>query len=252
LTALLASLDAACEQARAELRGGVRIIIIDNGQEPALLEQLVAPYRAQLNIELRCNPENLGYGRAQNLAIKGSQSDFHLLMNPDVVLKPEVLQRCIQYLHRHPDVVALSPEVRDIDGHCQYLCKRYPAVLDLALRGLAPGWLRRRCNKRLSRYECRSMVDRKLTAPAMLISGCFMLCRTAALQAAGAFNERFFLYFEDFALSIELARRGRIVYFPEARIVHYGGHAARKGWAHIRHFMASAYQFYRIYGWKLF
>src|SRR5690606_33354110 len=181
LNAMLASLQAACEQARQELGLQFETVLIDNGQEPELLEELCAPYRDALNIRTLINTENMGYGRAHNLAVRDATADFHLMMSPDVVLKPETLQRGLQYLQRNPDVVALSPEVRDIDGRCQYLCKRYPSVLDLGLRGLAPARLRKLFDKRLSHYECRNMVDRKLTARAQLISGCFMLCRGEAV-----------------------------------------------------------------------
>jgi hypothetical protein len=251
LNALLASLEDACEYMRTEQRLLLDTVLIDNGQEPELLAQVCARYKASLSIRCILNTDNVGYGRAHNQAIGSSKAEFHLLMNPDVVLKPGILLRGIQYLQRQLDVVALSPEVRDIDGRCQYLCKRYPSVLDLALRGLAPAALRRPFEKRLKLYECRNMVDRKLTAPAQLISGCFILCRGDILRKIGGFNERFFLYFEDFALSIELAKFGKLMYFPEARIVHYGGHAARKGSKHIRYFVRSAFIFFSIYGWKL-
>jgi GT2 family glycosyltransferase len=251
LNALLVSLQDACEHARDELRISIDTVVVDNGQEGELLQQLCAPYQQALNLRYILNPDNIGYGRAHNLAIRQTTADFHLVMNPDVVLKPDVLLRCIQYLLRHPEAVALSPEVRDIDSKCQYLCKRYPTVLDLGLRGLAPRALRKVFDKRLALYECRNMVDRMLTAPAQLISGCFMFCRGPALRQVGGFNEAFFLYFEDFALSIELRKLGKLVYLPEARIVHYGGHAARKGWTHIRYFVRSAYVFFAIYGWKL-
>jgi len=251
LTALLASLQVACEQAREELGVALETVLVDNGQEPEVLQEICAPYLENLGIRYVFNATNRGYGRAHNQVIRGSQADFHLLMNPDVVLKPDTLLRALRYLQRNPDVMALSPEVRDIDGRCQYLCKSYPNVLDLLLRGLAPAALRRRFDKRLALYECRNMVDRKLTVQARLISGCFMLCRTSALQQVGGFDEQYFLYFEDFALSIELGKQGKLVYFPDARIVHYGGHAARKGWKHIRYFAQSAHIFFSHYGWKL-
>ena len=78
-----------------------------------------------------------------------------------------------------------------------------------------------------------------------------MLCRTSALQSAGGFNERFFLYFEDFALSRELGKQGALHHVPTVRIIHHGGGASRKGLKHIRYFAASALRFYQQYGWKL-
>src|SRR5690606_5575960 len=97
----------------------------------------------------------------------------------------------------------------------------------------------------------RAMVDGEATAAVDLISGCFMLCRTAMLKQAGGFNEKFFLYFEDFALSIELRKFGTLMYVPAVKIVHFGGDASRKGLRHIGYFAASAARFYRRYGWKL-
>lgn len=250
-TAMLASLDAALEAAEASWRLRTRLIIVDNGGQEAQLRELLGDYPA-LPVELVVNTENVGYGRAQNQALAMAQCDYHVVMNPDVVVQPECLLRGLNYLEREADVVALSPEVTDIRGCLQYLCKCYPAVLDLALRGFAPRGLRQAFARRLALYECRSMVDKRLTARAELISGCFMLIRGEALRAVGGFNERFFLYFEDFALSIELARHGRLMYYPPMAIVHYGGHAARKGAEHIRMFTRSAVSFFNLYGWKLF
>lgn len=250
-TAMLASLDAALETAQSAWRLRTRLIIVDNGQQVEQLRSVLAEY-PRLPAELIVNEQNLGYGRAQNQALARAQADYHVLMNPDVVVQPECLLRGLQFLEREPQVVALSPQVTDIHGRLQYLCKRYPSVFDLALRGFAPSSLRRLFEPRLALYECRSMVNKKLTARAELISGCFMLCRGEALRKAGGFNERFFLYFEDFALSIELARLGKLMYYPQISIVHYGGYAARKGWAHIRLFARSAVSFFNLFGWKLF
>ncbi|HHX83579.1 MAG TPA: glycosyltransferase family 2 protein [Pseudomonadaceae bacterium] len=250
-TAMLASLDAALESAAALPQLTIRLIIVDNGQQAAELQPLLDAFPA-LRAELVSNTENVGYGRAQNQALAMAQADYHLLMNPDVVVQPECLLRGLQYLQREVEVVALSPQVTDIHGRLQYLCKRYPSVFDLALRGFAPAALRKFFEPRLARYECRSMVNKKLTARAELISGCFMLCRGPALRRAGGFDERFFLYFEDFALSIELAKQGLLMYYPQISIVHYGGYAARKGWTHIRLFARSALRFFNLYGWKLF
>lgn len=250
-TAMLASLEAALEAAAAAFRLDTRLIIVDNGQQAEQLRVLLQDY-PQLPVELVPNPVNVGYGRAQNQALTMAQCDYHVVMNPDVVVQPECLLRGLHYLEREPGVVALSPEVTDIRGGLQYLCKRYPSVFDLALRGFAPAAVRRAFARRLALYECRAMVDKRLTARAELISGCFMLLRGSALHRVGGFNERFFLYFEDFALSIELARVGKLMYYPQMAIVHYGGHAARKGMEHIRLFTRSAVSFFNLFGWKWF
>ena len=66
-----------------------------------------------------------------------------------------------------------------------------------------------------------------------IVSGCFMLFRTDVLQQLEGFDPRFFLYFEDFDISLRAGRVSRIAYVPQVKVVHHGGHASRKGWRHI-------------------
>ena len=47
------------------------------------------------------------------------------------------------------------------DGTTEYLCKRYPAVIDLALRGFAPRFVRALFRRRLDRYEMRDRIERR-------------------------------------------------------------------------------------------
>jgi GT2 family glycosyltransferase len=79
-----------------------------------------------------------------------------------------------------------------------------------------------------------------------------MLCRTAALKAVSGFDEGYFLYFEDFDLSLRIAKIGELAYVPAMRIKHAGGHAARKGRAHIGMFVRSAMRFFNTHGWRFF
>jgi hypothetical protein len=83
-----------------------------------------------------------------------------------------------------------------------------------------------------------------------IISGAFMLARRGAIDRTGGFDPRFFLYFEDFDWSVRLRAVARNAFVPSVTIVHHGGGAARKGWRHIRAFVASGARFYAKHGWK--
>lgn len=253
---VLADLLQSLERAVALLRkrnpdATVELTLIDNGDTALQLHPLAARLDPALRVEVLSPGRNLGYGRAHNLAITTATAPCHLVLNPDVLLDEEVLLQGLDFLDANPDVVALSPDAVDGQGRQLYLCKTYPSLLDLALRGFAPAWLQRRFARRLHRYECRAPVDAQQQADVALISGCFMLCRTPQLQELGGFDSRYFLYFEDFALSLALGKLGRLVYLPSLRIVHYGGHTGRKGLRHIRYFASSALKFFNRHGWKL-
>jgi GT2 family glycosyltransferase len=161
----------------------------------------------------------------------------------------------VKWLDAHEDVGALAPLARNAQGEREYLCKRYPAIFDLFLRGFAPGFLKRVFRRRLHRYEMRDMMDVEpprdvIGIPAL--SGAFMLVKRFAIDRTGGFDPRFFLYFEDYDWSVRLNRITKTAYVPSVQIGHHGGNAARKGWRHVYLFVKSARRFYGRHGWKWF
>ena len=121
----------------------------------------------------------------------------------------------------------------------------------LFLRGFAPGFLRRRFRAQIERYEMRDAIADRFVQGIPLASGCFMALRTELFRSLGGFDARYFMYFEDYDLSVRLARKATIAYAPAVRIVHRGGEAATKGARHVFWFMRSARQFFSRHGWKI-
>lgn len=193
---------------------------------------------------------NVGYGCGHNLSLLASDAAFHLVLNPDLIVEANAIDEALRFMAAHPQVVMLAPAVRGEDGHRQFLCKRYPSVLDLALRGFAPGWLRRLFDSRLAYYEMRDLPDDRVTAGVPLLSGSFMFCRREPIAAIGGFSDAFFVYFEDFDLSLRAARVGTLAFVPQVKAVHFGGHAARKGLRHVLLFARGAWTFFNRHGWK--
>jgi len=235
------------------VRQGIRLVLVDNGPEDAARSAALAAVvrRWPGAVAVISGQGNVGYGRGHNLAIQRGDSTYHLVLNPDVEIAPNALAQAVAFLEEHPACGLLAPAVRDGHGELQYLCKRRPTVLDLLLRGFAPGRVRERFRARLDRYEMRDLInDRDIVWDPPIVSGCFMLFRAEVLKALGGFDPRYFLYFEDFDLSLRTARLARVAYVPAVRIVHHGGGAARKGFAHVRMFVASAAKFFSRHGWR--
>ncbi len=157
----------------------------------------------------------------------------------------------IDYLRTQPDTGMVTPYGVNDQGKPLFLSKRYPTVLDFLLRGFAPAWLRNMFSDRLARYEMHN--EYLADSPCKTVeiaSGCCMLLKTDLLQKLGGFNEDYFLYFEDFDLSVRLRKYALIAFVPDMKIIHDGGHAARKGWWHIRQFSKSGRLFFSRHGWK--
>lgn len=234
--------------------GAVALDVVDNGSAaPSTLDQhLRAWVGEQGDVALRIHRGhgNVGYGRGHNLSILSGTASYHLILNPDVRLDESSVSAAITFLERHPGVGMVTPQVHGEDGARQFLCRRYPSVFTLALRGIAPEKIRRRFSHRLDRYELRDAPPIGVTRGIEIASGCFMFARGETLRAVGGFADEFFLYFEDYDLSLRLRRHADIAYVDDVRVVHAGGGVPRKGWRHILRYVRSAITFFRKHGWQ--
>lgn len=193
---------------------------------------------------------NVGYGRGHNLGMARAKADLHLVLNPDVEMEPAALDAGIRYLESHPQAGAVMPDARDEEGERQYLARSMPSVAVLLLRGFAPEWLKAPFQASLDRYEMRERDWDAEQFPIAVASGCFLLARRSALDAVGGFDPAYFLYFEDYDLSMRLAKIAPVGYSPAVRVLHHGGGAADKGWRHILWFIGSARRFFAAHGWR--
>lgn len=258
LRRLLVSLLAAVRRADAEAPLSVAVQVVCNDEEPAqvgavsgLVEEIAGTAPHCLQCELIAGHGNIGYGAAQNLAIRRNTADFHLVLNPDVELEPDALRESVRFLDANPDAVLVAPRGLDGAGRYASLAKRAPSVLVLVLRALSiqasPGFF----GRRVGRYIYNDRLPSEHPEPVDLASGCYMFCRASALKAVGGFDDRYFLYFEDFDLSRRIAENGRIYEVPGVRIRHHGGDTARRGFRRIARFVRSGIRYFNTYGWRI-
>ncbi|UXZ61879.1 glycosyltransferase family 2 protein [Burkholderia multivorans] len=249
----LASLREACGRLLARVpRCPIELFLIDNGGLGDV-SATIGRFRAQgVTCHILTGHGNIGYGRGHNLAIDRARGALHLILNPDVDLDADAFVIAYTFLEAHSDVGLLAPRIGDEAGQLQYLCRRFPSITDLFVRGFVPLRVRRMFEKRLAHYEMHDVVgEAEVVWDPPIISGCFMLFRTSVLKALGGFDARYFLYFEDYDLSLRAHDVARVAYVPAVRVIHHGGGASRKGFAHIRMFAASAFKFYNRFGWRL-
>lgn len=259
LTKCLASLAEALRQAAADgILGRAKVVIVDNGPGTGFAPLLREDAERNLSppgpgtVKVMSGHGNVGYGRGHNLAILECDESYHLVLNPDVILDPQSISEALHFMQMHEDVGFVSPAAVGAEGEKQYLCKRYPPLFDLVLRGFSPVFLRRILRARLERYEMRGETGSTPVLDIPIASGSFMFLRRDVLKKLGGFSDAFFMYFEDFDLSVRLNRVSRIAYVPAVKIIHLGGDAAGKGWGHVCMFVRSGITFYSRHGWKWF
>jgi GT2 family glycosyltransferase len=255
---LTESLMCALQRARGEfpLTADVVVVINDTREEDiAAIEGAVACIRATapefVRLRVVKGHGNVGYGAGQNRALETVESDYHLILNPDVFLQKDTLIEGLRYLDEHGEVAMLVPQGFDPQNEYARLSKRHPSILVLLLRGLAVRGSEGVWGRRVARYTYGDELPCDAPKSITLASGCFMLCRTDVLKKVNGFDERFFLYFEDYDLSLRLKNFGAIVELPQARITHYGGHTARRDLRRVAHFVRSGVRFFNRYGWRI-
>ena len=226
----------------------VQLIIVDNSPTPAL-----QPVFEDIPVEYHFYGGNAGYGRGHNWAIQKVQnSKYHLISNPDIIVAPSAIKTLTAFMEQNPDIGMVCPKILNEDGSIQFLNKRYPKVFDLFARRFIPKIFHHLIQKRLDRFEMKD-VGYEDICDVECISGCFMFCRTEVLKSVGGFDDRYFMYFEDFDLSRKIQQAGyRTVYYPQARVTHLWERASHKSMKMTLIHIKSAIKFFNKWGWKLF
>jgi len=173
---------------------------------------------------------NRGYGAGHNIALRKSLRQdvpYHIVINPDVEINPEILEELLAYMEQNPQVGQLMPKIVYPDGSLQYLCKLLPTPIELFGRRFLPEAFNR---QKMERFEMRKTGYREIMEVPYL-SGCFMMLRTSALKETGLFDERFFMYPEDIDLTRRMHKRFKTVFYPKVSIVHHheqGSYTSKK------------------------
>ena len=91
----------------------IRIIVVDNSNDQQFVENLEIKYK---NVKCVLSSENLGMGAGNNLGIKNVNSDYVLILNPDVILNKNTIEELITASRNLLDFAVIAP----ISNHLSY------------------------------------------------------------------------------------------------------------------------------------
>lgn len=196
--------------------------------------------------------ENLGFGKGNNIAMLKSIEDdvaYHLLVNPDIYFEPGVIKELVAFMDANPDVGLVMPKITYPDGSTQYLCKLLPTPFDLiGRRFFSWGLFKKYVDKRNKLFELRgSCYEKQIDVP--VLSGSFMMIRTSVLKEVGPFDERYFMYLEDFDLCRRIGEVSRTTYYPEVSVVHEYKKGSYFNRRLFKHHIVSALKYFNKWGW---
>ena len=201
------------------------VFVVDNQSTDGSLEMVREKFP---EVRLIANSDNVGFSRANNQAIRASDAEYVVLLNPDTVVGEDVFRKVLAFMDAHPRAGGLGVKMIDGTGHFLPESKRglpTPAVAFYKIIGLTRLFPHSRI---FGRYHLGHMAE-NVTAPIEILSGACMFLRKKTLDEVGLLDESFFMYGEDIDLSYRITLGGyENWYFPEARIIHYKGESTKK------------------------
>ena len=192
--------------------------------------------------------KNIGYGAAHNTALRQTinNTEYHLVLNPDVYFDANIIEELSKYASANPSVGQMIPKVLYPDGKLQYVCKLIPTPFNLFAR-LLPKSLLKNYNQK---FELRfSGYNKIMQAP--YLHGCFMFLKCSALKEIGLFDERFFMYPEDIDLTRRMHEKYKTVFYPYVQIFH---EHTKSSFKNLRMFAVHAYnmiKYFNKWGWLI-
>ena len=172
--------------------------------------------------------ENLGFAKANNLALKEAKGNFVLFLNPDTIVGEDGITNCINFLQTHPQAGAVG--VRMINGSGQFLpeSKRgKPTAIAsfFKLVGLAKLF---KHSATFASYYAGHIAEKQI-AEVDVLAGAFMMLNKKAVHLTGGFDERYFMYGEDIDLSYSILKAGlKNYYLGSTTIIHFKGESTQK------------------------
>ncbi len=194
----------------------VEILVVDNASKDGSVQYIVTRYPAVTIIE---NDLNVGYGPAMNQALKISTGKYIMILNSDVILLEDALEKMVTFLENNRDAGAVGPICLDIEGNISNSYGRFPRpglmILEKILGSLTPRFIKP------PSMEVKPSLNLCEKIEIEYIKGACMLVRREVCDEIGLFDERFFAYYEETDWCLRMEKRGIKRYLVSgAKIIH--------------------------------
>lgn len=197
----------------------MQVIVVDNStsETAPILKKTLPP-----EVQLIANEENLGFARANNLAIQQSTGKYVLLLNNDAFINSECLKTGIEFLRENTQVGIWAPQLRGVGNNIQISCAKSPSLLGVFgeyFLGTKFDWY-----EGVNNWSRPTRVD--------TVIGAFMLMPRKVISEIGLLDERFFFTVEDMDYCLRVRNAGySIVYDPRVSVRHVGSASqSHKNW----------------------
>lgn len=208
----------------------VEVFVVDNNSTDNSVGYIRSCFTSDKypNLSIIANRCNVGFGRANNQAIRKAKGKYILFLNPDTIITENTLRECFDFAETKEKVGAIGVKMLSANGVFSMESRRglpTPWVAFCKMSGLGHLFPK---SKVFGKYYMRYL-DKECPAKIEIVSGAFMFCSKDALNICGNFDEQFFMYGEDIDLSYRFMLGGYANWYYPTPIIHYKGESTHKG-----------------------
>jgi N-acetylglucosaminyl-diphospho-decaprenol L-rhamnosyltransferase len=201
---------------------GYQVIVIDNCSKDNTIK-IAEKHKVKIII----NKKNYGYAKAANIGTRNSNSDYILLINPDVYFKEDTIKKMLLFMQQHKECDIQGPKLVNDKGKLIYSCKRFPVLKDVIGRRLG-------LFKKSVYYYLMKDYDHKKPKIVDWVSGGCMLFKNVL-----KLDERFFLYLED----VDFCHKKLVYYNPNAVAFHSVQRKSAEKLIHLFYHLSSFFKY---------
>ena len=197
------------------------VFVVDNHSHDGSVEYLQERFP---EVNIIASMYNNGFAYANNVAIRQSQSEYVLLLNPDTFVAENTIQTMLHFMDEHPQAGGAGVQMLGADGQKAMESRRglpSPMVSFYKMSGLCARFPQ---SKRFGKYYL-SYLPWDAPARIEVISGACLMVRREVLDKIGLLDEDYFMYGEDIDLSYRILKAGYENWYLPCQILHYKGHA---------------------------
>lgn len=217
------------------------IFVVDNDSQDGTPEMLKNEFPWVKLIE---NPQNSGFGSANNLAIRQSDAKYVFLLNTDTILVNNAIKILFDFLENNEKIGACGANLYDENMEHVHSYGVFPTVKRQILKIFMLRWF---FPAELKQMKDKGLNSENLLKPVDYITGADVMIRKSVLDEVGIFDERFFMYFEENELQFRIRKVGYEIYInPGAQIIHLHDKSPKKREKMYYEYKKSQYLFFRL------
>lgn len=195
-----------------------RVYIVDNGvaiSKPEDVDEFKRYIESVEDVEYIDAGGNLGFGKGHNQVLDRMDSEYHAIVNPDILFFEDAFSKIVEWMDLNPEVGMAIPLITDEGGIRQEVYRKELTLFDMFNRMFLKGAFKSRAKKHTMQH-----MDFSKSFQVPFGQGSFLVVRSDLFRELKGFDHNFFMYCEDADLCKRVNQVSKLMYYPGARVIH--------------------------------